>query len=354
MLRRKHNAYAESVVLITGGTGSIGLEISKSLLNLGIKKLRLFSNDENGLFEAQTILGQDSRIEYRLGDVRDPKAVQSAIEGCDVVFHAAALKHVIFCEENPSEAISTNILGTQNLLDNALRSSVQKFVFISTDKAVNPINTMGATKLLAEKLTLNASKMSREKTLCCVRFGNVLGTRGSVLRIFERQIRTDSSITLRNPEMTRFIMLPSDASRLVVLAGEMARSGETFVLEMPAVRLGDLATASIKYFAKLYQKDQSQIKIKRFPSNPGEKFHEELMTVAECRRAIRRGRFHVIPAEPNNQPASKGTYYSDNRGYTSNSVPLLSISEITSLLRSFKSEESHGLKRSSDSTIFVN
>jgi FlaA1/EpsC-like NDP-sugar epimerase len=333
-LEDKSNTYKDSVVLITGGTGSIGLELSQCLLQLGVRKVRLFTNDENGLFEAQTVLGTNSGVEYRLGDVRDSKAVQTVVEGCDVVFHAAALKHVNFCEENPYEAISTNILGTQNLVDCTLRSKVQNFVLISTDKAVNPINTMGATKLLAEKLTLNASRMSDEKTICCVRFGNVLGTRGSVVRIFEKQIRDDHPVTMRDPEMTRFIMLPSDASKLVLQASKLANNGETFVLDMPAVKLGNLAEACIKYFAKLYRKDATTIRLTQSPPSPGEKFHEELMTSPECRRAIRKGKFLVVPGHSSNDGVSKGDFVFDSQGYTSNSVPHLTTSETIDLLDS--------------------
>jgi FlaA1/EpsC-like NDP-sugar epimerase len=176
--------------------------------------------------------------------------------------------------------------------------------------------------------------MSEEKTICCVRFGNVLGTRGSVVRIFEKQIRDDHPVTIRDPEMTRFIMLPSDASRLVLQASEMANSGEIFVLDMPAVKLGTLAKACIEYFAKLYHKDAAKIRLAKSPSSPGEKFYEELMTNPECSRAIRKDKFLVVPARSTADAVSKASLVFDNQGYTSNSVPHLTTSQTFDLLDS--------------------
>ncbi|MDG6999423.1 MAG: polysaccharide biosynthesis protein, partial [Nitrososphaerota archaeon] len=298
----------------------------------GIKQVRLFSNDENGLFEARTLFSKDPRVVYKLGDVRDHGAVESAMVGCDIAFHAAALKHVNFCEENPYEAVSVNILGTQNVIDQSVKKGVERFVFISTDKAVNPANTMGATKLLGEKLTLDASKISNKGVFCCVRFGNVIGTRGSVVRIFEKQVKEGDSVTVKNEEMTRFIMLPSEASKLVLRAGERASSGDTFVLKMPAVRLGDLAKASMEFFAALYGKDAKSMKIRRLVPNPEEKIHEELMTSAEAGRAIKKDEFFIIPYPKDSFASVQTTKKMRNCGYTSNSVPLLNVGEISSLL----------------------
>jgi FlaA1/EpsC-like NDP-sugar epimerase len=252
--------------------------------------------------------------------------------GCDAAFHAAALKHVNFCEENPYEAVSVNIVGTQNVIDQAVKNRIERFVFISTDKAVNPTNTMGATKLLGEKLTLGASEINDEGVFCCVRFGNVIGTRGSVVTIFEKQIKEGSSITVKNDDMTRFIMLPSEASRLVLRAGERASSGDTFVLKMPAVKLGDLAKASMEFFSELYGKDADSVSIKRLVPNPAEKIHEELMTSAEAGRAVKKEEFFIIPYPEDSFASFQTARKIWIEGYTSNSVPLLKVSEIVSLL----------------------
>jgi FlaA1/EpsC-like NDP-sugar epimerase len=318
--------------LVTGGTGSIGIELTKALLQLDTKQIRLFSNDENGLFEARTLFGNDPRVVYKLGDVRDQSVVGKAMVGCDVAFHAAALKHVNFCEENPYEAVSVNIVGTQNVIDQAVKNRIERFVFISTDKAVNPTNTMGATKLLGEKLTLGASEINDKGVFCCVRFGNVIGTRGSVVRIFERQIKEGDSVTVRNDEMTRFIMLPYEASKLVLRAGEQASSGDTFVLKMPAVRLGDLAKASLEFFTRLYGKDAESVKVQRVLPNPAEKIHEELMTGTEAGRALKKEEFFIIPYPQDSLGSFQTTKRIWNEGYTSDSVPLLKAGEIVSLL----------------------
>jgi len=205
-LEMKGSSYRDANILITGGTGSVGLGLAEVALQYEPRRICLLSNDENGLFEARIVFGRDSRVDYRLGDVRDRRSVESVIAGFDTVFHAAALKHVDFCERNPYEATYTNVVGTQIVIDCSIRSGVSRFVYISTDKAVNPISTMGATKLLGEKLMFAASRRSETTTFSCVRFGNVLGSRGSVLRIFERQVREGGPMTVTDPEMTRFII----------------------------------------------------------------------------------------------------------------------------------------------------
>jgi len=324
--------YKDSVILVTGGTGSIGLELAKDALTHRPKEVRLLSNDENGLFDAKTIFGGDERVTFRLGDVRERDSVNNATTGCDIVFHAAALKHVNFCEENPSEAISTNILGTQNVMNHAIRNGVKRFVFISTDKAVNPISTMGATKLLAEKLTINGNRASKDCVLCCVRFGNVLGSRGSVLRIFQQQVRHEHRITVTDPEMTRFIMLPSEASKLVLEAGKLAAPGETFILRMPKVKVGELARACVEFFSRLYELNPADIRVETTGKKPGEKVHEELMTAGEASRAKEVRRFFVISPDfslgkKQEQPKPRA-----ERGYSSGSGPWLARREILSLL----------------------
>jgi FlaA1/EpsC-like NDP-sugar epimerase len=329
-MRKEGLSYRGVRILITGGTGSVGLELARIALQYDPKQICLFSNDENGLFEARSIFGKDREVHYTLGDIRDRASVEGAVADSDIVFHAAALKHVDFCESNPYEAIYTNIIGAQTVIDCAIRNRVSRFVYVGTDKAVNPISTMGATKLLGEKLTASASRSSKKTIFSCVRFGNVLGSRGSVLRIFERQVRDEESMTVTNPEMTRFIMLPSEAAKLVLRAAEVARSGEILVLKMPAVRIGDLAEVSREFFARLFRKQPDRIRIKFVGSNPGEKLHEELITPAEGFRVHVKSDFYIIRPESarDRLPARRPL----PTGIASNLVPRLPKSEIASIL----------------------
>jgi len=282
---------------VTGGTGSIGLELVQTLLRHHPKEIRVLSNDENGLFEASNFL--DSPIvKYYLGDVRDSRSIERAMSSCDIVFHAAALKHVVFCEANPYEAISTNISGTQNMIESALKNSVKRFVFISTDKAANPVSAMGATKLLGERLVSNAGKTSPSTIFSIVRFGNVLGSRGSVAVIFERQVKDGKAITVTDPLMTRFIMAPSDASALILHAAEIAMPGEIFVLKMRAVQIGDLAEACKQFYAKIYHRDARKIGTRVTGAQPGEKMHELLMTADEAAGAYDFRKYFIINPHP--------------------------------------------------------
>lgn len=325
------NMYRNSKILITGGTGSIGLVLAESLLTRKPGRIILFTNDENGLFEARVRLAGEDAVEYKLGDVRDREALREVARGCDYVFHAAALKHVDFCESNPIEAVSTNILGTQNVIDAAVTNGVRRMVFISTDKAVNPISTMGATKLLGERLVSTASRTSGPVVFSTVRFGNVFGSRGSVVSVFERQVREGSAITVTNPEMTRFAISPLDAARLVLRAAEEASSGEIFVLKMESLKISDLAEASRQFFGKLYGKAPGTIPVKTIGSKPGEKLHEELMTDSEAVRAVEIGDFYVINPARKTIQAGKPV-----RGvrYTSNKTRLLTVSSIRRMLQS--------------------
>lgn len=325
------DCYSNSTVLISGGSGSIGSEIARQLLKMDIRQVRLFSNDENGLFEARAVLGRSPRITYALGDVASRERTRREMTGCDVVLHAAALKHVDFCEENPYAAISTNVLGTQNAIDLAMEIGVSRFVYISTDKAVNPISAMGATKLLGEKLVIDASKKSKGTMFCCVRFGNVLGSRGSVVKIFERQVRNGEAVTVTDPAMTRFIMLPAEAAQLVLEAGGATNSGEIFVLKMRAVKVGDLAHACAEFFAKLYHMDPRRVSFQEIGVSPGEKMHEELMTTSEALRAVDKDRFFVIPPESHASP-SRRSGIPTSQSYSSNSVPLISKDDVIKFL----------------------
>ena len=292
------NVFKGKVALVTGGSGSIGSEIARQLLKLGAETVRIFSNDEDGQFNLQHRMSERRNVRYLLGDLRDPVRLRKAMEGVDVVFHAAALKHVTACELNPFEAVMTNVVGTRNLVEAALDAEVSRVVTISTDKAANPVNVLGATKLLAERLTTSAEyhKGPRKTVFCSVRFGNVLASRGSVVPIFTSQIRDGGPVTLTDPGMTRFVMSIPDSVALVLEAASTAVGGETFILKMPALKVGDLATAIVETMAERTGKKKVAIKI--VGMRRGEKYHEELMNETEARNAFEAGHmFVLVPPE---------------------------------------------------------
>ena len=236
---------------------------------------------------------------FLIGDIRDKERVMLAMEDIDIVYHAAALKHVPLCEYNPFEAIKTNVLGTRNIIESALTSGVDKVISISTDKAVNPANTMGATKLLAEKLIIDANegKGQKETIFSSVRFGNVSFSRGSVIPLFEEQIRLKKMVTITNPEMTRFMMSLSNTIDLVFQATLLAKGGEIFVLKMPVVRLEDLVDVIIETYAEKYNIKKDSIAKKIIGLRPGEKMYEELVTETEAAFAYETDDMLIIPPQ---------------------------------------------------------
>ncbi|HME18338.1 MAG TPA: polysaccharide biosynthesis protein [Nitrososphaerales archaeon] len=320
--------FKDSTVLITGGSGSIGTEIMKSVLKYSPKKVRIFTNDENGLFELAQPYGKLPNVEFRLGDVRDLRSLDPAVEGCDYVFHAAALKHVDFCETNPYEAITTNITGTQNVIDLCMKHRVKRFVFISTDKAVNPTSTMGATKLLAEKLVIRASRQTDRTIFSAVRFGNVIGSRGSVVILFEKEVRAGKPMTVTDPTMTRFIMATSQAAMLVLRSSMIALPGEIFVLKMKTVRIGDLAEASRIFFARMLGKKPASIKVKVVGTRPGEKMHEELLNGTDARDALDLGDFYVVNPHPDRTAKGNPPKAGHEAGLSSNDFAPMPVPRI--------------------------
>ncbi len=284
--------FENKTILVTGGNGTIGSEIVNQLLNYNPKTIRVLSNDENGLFNLQQQLSSKKNLRFLFGDVRDKDRMRMACKDVDVVFHTAALKHVPICEYNPFEAVRTNVIGTQNLIESALLEDVDRFIFISTDKAVNPTSTMGASKLLCEKLVVEASsyKGSRRTKFSCVRFGNVLGSRGSVTEVFKSQIASGNKVTITHPEMTRFVMLTSQAVGLVFKAAEKAKGGEIFILKMPSLKITDLAEVMIEALNGHTFKPT----IEFVGLRPGEKIHEELLTEFETRNCIELPEMFVI------------------------------------------------------------
>ncbi len=283
-------------ILITGGTGSIGQALAKRALMEGASSVKIFSNDENGQFDMETEFGGNERLSFVIGDIRDEERVNYIVKGTDIIFHAAALKHVDRCEYNPFEAISVNILGTKNVILAALRENVKKVISISTDKAVNPVSVMGGTKLLAEKLiSAEAFLHNSNVVFSSVRFGNVLNTRGSIIPRIEKQIRRGGPVTLTDKRMKRFFMTQDDAIKLIISAAEVAKGGETFVLKMPVILLEDLFEALKQLLAPKYGLDASKIKTKIIGMKSGEKLTEDLLTDFEMDHVLETKDFYIIP-----------------------------------------------------------
>lgn len=268
-------------ILITGGCGSIGSHLVEQVLDNDPQFVRVLDVNEEGLFSLERELSEyDTSLRFLLGDVRDRDRLEMAIEGIDVVFHAAALKHVELNEYNPFEAVQTNVHGTQNLVRIAMEEEVERFVAISTDKASNPTSVMGATKLLSERLVIaaNVYKGERQTTFSCVRFGNVLGSSGSVIPVFLDQIKNGGPLTVTDPEMTRFIMPIEEAAELVLQTQQEMRGGEVYVLKMPTFRLEDLVEVMRNEYAPQFGYDPDAINVEIVGRRPGERKHEKLIS----------------------------------------------------------------------------
>ncbi|MCD6514220.1 MAG: polysaccharide biosynthesis protein [Candidatus Odinarchaeota archaeon] len=265
------------VVVITGAVGSIGSEILRQVCNASPAEVRVFDNRETELFYTYNDFVNKANVIPIFGDIRDEDSVKKACNGADIIFHTAAMKHVLVCEWNPFEAIKTNVIGTQNLIQTAVKSGVEKMIMISTDKAVNPTNVMGATKLLAERLVSAACnlRIGNSTKFSVVRFGNVLASRGSVLEIWEKQLVNGEKITVTNPNMTRFFMSIPRSVELIFNAAKLGEHGEIFILKMPSVRIGDLAEA----YLELKNYDTNWYRV--VGARPGEKLHEELINKEE-------------------------------------------------------------------------
>jgi UDP-N-acetylglucosamine 4,6-dehydratase len=274
------NVYAGKRILVTGGTGSIGSEIVDQLLTLNPAVIRIFSRNEHNQYLAEHRWSDHKNLRFLLGDIRDKERLNRACEDIDIIFHAAALKHVPACEYNPFEAVKTNVLGTQNLIEVALDKEVEKVIGINTDKSVSPINTMGATKLLSEKLIIAANlyKGIHKTAFSTVRFGNVIGSAGSVLLLFLKQIKEGGPVTITHPEMERFIMTIPQAVKLTLRAGSEAQGGEVFILKMPVARIIDLAEVLIELAG---EQGYKKVEIECVGRRAGEKTHEELLTADE-------------------------------------------------------------------------
>jgi FlaA1/EpsC-like NDP-sugar epimerase len=272
--------FKNKTVLVTGGTGSWGYELVRQLLKNDPKEIRIFSRNESNQFLMKQEFDNNSKLKFIIGDIKEK---DSLIESCidvDYIYHLAALKHVPVCEDQPIEALKTNVIGTQNVIDAAIKFNVQKVVYISTDKASNPSNFYGLTKAMGEKLIIHANTLKTKTRFVCIRGGNVLGTNGSVIHVFKKQIKDKGKIGITDMNMTRFFLTIEEAIKLVFKATSESRGGETFVMKMPACKIVDIAqilaeTANVK-----------DIKFEILGVRPGEKIHELLLSSYESEHTI--------------------------------------------------------------------
>ena len=284
-------------ILVTGACGTVGKELIRQLLEEHrVKELVALDNNESELFLLEHEFAHHAQASFFLADVRDRDRMCDKIKGIDVIYHTAAFKHVLACERSPFEAVQTNIHGVQNIIYAAIEGNVERVVFTSTDKAVNPTNVMGTTKLMGERLITAANSNLRDPRpmFTSTRFGNVLDSRGSVIPIFREQIRRGGPVTLTDPDMTRFIMSIQESVHLTIEAGEIACGGEVFVTKMPAIRIKDLAEVMIRELAPGFGHRPEDISIQITGHKPGEKMYEELMNFEETRRSWELSRYFVI------------------------------------------------------------
>ena len=316
--------------LITGGTGSFGTTVCEYLLKNDVKEVRIFSRDENKQYQMRRRI-KNEKVNFFIGDIRDYDSVLQACKNIDFVFHAAALKQVPSCEFYPLEAVKTNIIGTENLLNAAIKSDIKKVVLLSTDKAVYPINTMGLSKAIMEKLMLAKSLSNINGTVfCATRYGNVMCSRGSVIPLFINQIINEKPLTITDPYMTRFLMTLEESVNLVMHAFEKGSAGDIFVQKSPACTLIDLADALKNIFN--YKKDNLIIGTRH-----GEKLYESLLSREEMARVEDHGKFFRLP--PDNRDLDYEKYFDEGKEihdlqkeYTSHNTRRLKVEEIKQLL----------------------
>lgn len=330
--------FENKTLLITGGTGSFGNAVLNRFLRTDIKEIRIFSRDEKKQddmrHEYQAKYPEDfEKIKFYIGNVRDLQSVKNAMHGVDYIFHAAALKQVPSCEFFPLEAVKTNVMGTDNVLTAAIEEGVKKVICLSTDKAAYPVNAMGTSKAMMEKVIVAKSRtVSPEETsICCTRYGNVMCSRGSVIPLFIEQIKNGLPITITEPQMTRFIMSLEEAVELVLFAFEKAESGDIMVQKAPACTIDTLAKAVIKIF----NGDPSMIKV--IGIRHGEKMYETLLTNEECANAIDLGDFYRVPCDKRDLNYDKYFIEGDTERnklteFNSNNTNLLKVDEVAEKL----------------------
>ncbi|MGJ9458028.1 SDR family NAD(P)-dependent oxidoreductase [Oceanobacillus sp. CF4.6] len=325
--------FSKKKLLVIGGTGTIGKNIVQTIMKENPEVIRIFSRDEYKQHQLQTELGSSDKLRFIIGDIRDYDSLFAAMQDIDYVLHLAAMKHVDLCEYNPYEAIKTNVQGTNNVIKAAISQNVKKVVFTSSDKAIYPTNTYGATKLIAERLISSTkySKTGRQTVFASVRFGNVMGSRGSVIPLFKERILKDKKITVTDKSMTRFMMSLNQATQLTIKVLKEAKGGEVFVLKMPVIKLGDLADILIEETCKKHKMKSDEINVEVMGLRPGEKMYEELMTYDESREAWELQDMYIIPGTEdvrynNAKKCNYGTYSSMNQ------APL-NVNELRTLLK---------------------
>lgn len=299
-------------VLITGVSGTVGKELLRQVIQKNPKEILGVDNNESELFFLSDEFRDIHNVNLMICDIRDKDRVRAITRGIDIILHAAALKHVILCEESPWEPIRTNIDGTQNVIDAAIEHDVERVLFTSSDKAVNPTNVMGTSKLMGERLMTSANSHKRGQygpIFASTRFGNVLGSRGSVIPIFKKQIAEGGPVTLTDRRMSRFIMTLQQAVRLVMDSVFLAKGGEVFVTKMPVIKIEILAEAMIEILAPVYDYDVEDIAIKIIGSKPGEKMYEELINEEETRRTVELPNYFAVT------PAFKSVYNNIDYSY---------------------------------------
>ena len=318
-------------LMITGGTGSFGDTVLKRFLDGDVKEIRIFSRDEKKQEDMRLAIN-NSRVKFCLGDVRNYDSICEAMNGVDYVFHAAALKQVPSCEFYPMEAVRTNVLGAENVLNASIHNKVNRVIVLSTDKAVYPINAMGLSKAMMEKLTIAKARVRTEgeTVLSATRYGNVMASRGSVIPLFVEQIKAGKPLTITDPNMTRFLMSLEDSVDLVLHAFEYAQQGDTFIQKAPASTVADLAQALIELF-------NSSVSVKVIGTRHGEKLYESLVSREEMAKAEDRQRYFRIPTDNRDLNYNKyivegQTKVSDIEDYTSHNTQRLNIEEIKTLL----------------------
>jgi len=328
--------FKNKTLLITGGTGSFGNAVLKQFLNSDLSEIRIFSRDEKKQEDMRLALNND-KVKFYIGDVRDFSSVNDAMRGVNYVFHAAALKQVPSCEFYPMEAIRTNILGAENVIQSAIQNEVERCNVLSTDKAVYPINAMGLSKAMMEKVMVAKSRLSHtSKTiLSATRYGNVMASRGSVIPLFISQIKSGKPMTLTDPKMTRFLMTLEQSVDLVLYAFQHGRSGDIFVQKAPACTVGDLAQA-------LYELFECKDEIRVIGTRHGEKLYESLVSREEMSRSEDLGSYYRIPSDARDLNYDKyfvegSTEVSEFDDYTSHNTTRLNVEQVKELLVSLDS-----------------
>jgi UDP-N-acetylglucosamine 4,6-dehydratase len=324
--------FKDKILMITGGTGSFGSAVLKRFIDSDIKEIRIFSRDEKKQDDMRHQI-QNNKVKFYIGDVRDKRSVDAAMNGVDLIFHAAALKQVPSCEFFPMQAVLTNVVGTDNVLDSAIQHGVKNVVVLSTDKACYPINAMGISKAMMEKVAIAKGRAMGENTstiICCTRYGNVMASRGSVIPLWIEQIKKGADITITDPNMTRFMMTLDDAVDLVIFSFQHGQNGDLFVQKAPSATLETLA----KSLVGLYKSD---VKIRLIGTRHGEKLYETLVTREEMSKAQDLDEYYRIPCD--NRDLNYDKYFIEGEeniasfeDYHSHNTKVLDAKEMTKLL----------------------